>query len=370
MNSVKESLRKYADEIGVDLIGVTTVDPFDRVARELQIRKEHYLERYAYRIETWKKFANPKEMMPDAKSLVVIGFYYLTEEKASPGLNGKMGRIVSYGHLGILKRARLICDFLRKKGFKATMGANRKEAAVRAGLGSIGKNNLVCNPEYGGWVAYQSIMTDVPMEPDSPFEKDLCGECSLCMKACPTGALYEPYRIDPRKCVTCLLTSKEISEDNLPEIGTNILGCDTCLEACPKNKGLKPKENIECLLPDDIGTQPPLKKILDYTEDSFQGELISKIQDKISDHKLINLIMKNPFVRNLAGTVMKKFAKGKEMLPETFIHASGNMMVYKRNAIIAAGNLGNPEILPEIRRFRDDPVLGSYARWAERRLTE
>jgi epoxyqueuosine reductase QueG len=168
--------------------------------------------------------------------------------------------------------------------------------------------------------------------------------------------------------VTCLLTSKEISEENLPKMGTSILGCDICLEACPKNRGLEPKKNIECLLPDNIGTQPPLRRMLDFTEDSFQDELISKIQDKISDRKFLNLIMKSKFMRNTASYVMKKFLRGREILPETFIHASGNMMVYKRNAIVAAGNLGDPGMLPDIRRFKDDPILGPYAKWAERRL--
>ncbi|HCE43140.1 MAG TPA: hypothetical protein DET40_06310 [Lentisphaeria bacterium] len=368
MNSIKESLRAYSAEIGLDLIGVTTPDPFERMISELQLREEHYRGRYAYRIDTWRKFANPKEMLPEAKSIVVIGFYYLADEKPVPGLNGRMGRIVSYGHLGILKRARLMCAFLRNHGFKAVMGAHRKEAAVRAGLGAIGKNNLVCNPKYGGWVAYQSIITDADIEKDQPFEKDLCGDCRLCMEACPTGALYEPYRVDPRRCVTCLLTSREVSEENLPKMGTSILGCDICLEACPRNKGLEPKRDIECLLPDGIGTQPPLRRMLDFTEESFQDELISKIQDKISDKKLLNLLMKSRLIRNTASYVMKKFLKGREMLPETFVHASGNMMVYKRNAIVAAGNLGDPELLPDIRRFKDDPMLGSYARWAERKM--
>jgi epoxyqueuosine reductase len=370
MDNIKDSLNKYADEIGIDLFGVTSPEPFERLIKELEIREEHYRGRYAYRIDTWRKFAKPMEMMPEAKSVVVIGFYYYADEKVNSGLNGKMGRIVSYGHLGILKRSRLMCSFLKKRGFKAMMGAHRKEAAVRAGLGAIGKNNLVCNPKYGGWVAYQSIITDAEMEADPPFEKELCGDCILCLKACPTGALYEPYRIDPRRCVTCLLTSKAVSEDNLSKMGTSILGCDICLEACPKNIGLEPKKNVECLLPDSIGTQPPLKMMLDFTEDSFQEDLILKIQDKLSDKKFLNLIMKNKLLRNAISSLMKKFLKGKEMLPETFVHASGNMIIYKRNAIIAAGNLGDPAMLPEIRRFKDDPVLGAYAKWAEGKLVK
>jgi epoxyqueuosine reductase len=368
MCTIKESVVAYAREIGLDLVGVTTAEPFTRYLDELERRDEHYQPRYGYRVESWKRFATPRAAMPDAKSVVVMGFYYLTDEVPSSEPCGKIGRIVTYGHLGILKRARLMRSFLQEAGYKALMGGHRKEAAMRAGLGMVGKHNLVMNREYGSWVAYQSIITNAEMEPDEPFTEDLCGDCEQCLEACPTSALFEPRRLDPRKCVTCLLTSANVDEEHLPSMGTYILGCDVCLEACPKNAGLTTKAEVESLLPDGIGTQPPLRQLLGFTEDTFQDGLISFIHGKISDRPLLGALLRNKVTRRVVTWLMKTLLKGKETLPETFVHASSKLMVYKRNAIIAAGNLGDPSMLGAIEPYVDDAQLGPYAQWSIERL--
>ena len=355
MASLKEDLVACAESIGIDLIGITTAEPFERYLSELEQRAPHYKERWDYRIEGWKKMARPRDMLPGARSVIVIGYYYLTDEPKRPGSNGVLGRVVTYGHLGILKRALRTKDFLEKRGHQAVIGAHRKEAAVRAGLGQIGKNGLVLNPTYGSWVAYQSIITDAALESDEPFTEDLCGDCDDCLRACPTQALYEPRRVDPRKCVTYMLTMPEIPEETWPRCGTCVLGCDACLESCPRNRDLRPKEDVESLLGPELGTQPPLKLLLNLTEEAFLKEIIGPMAAKFSAGEKTGKDMRNQF-------------QGKETLPETFMYASDNLDVYKRNALIAAGNLGDPEMLPEILKFSDDSYLGKYARWAAARL--
>ena len=369
MSNLKKEIVSYAKEIGLELIGFTTTAPYDRFLDELDQRKEHYQERYAYRIEGWQTMAQPLKILPDAKSVLVMGFYYLTEESEPENYCGKMGRIVNYGHLGILKRTRLMRSFLQKKGFKAVIGAHRKEAAVRAGLGSIGKHNLVMNEEFGSWVAYQSIVTTAELEADKPSTDDICGDCELCLKACPTSALYEPRRLDPRKCVTYMLTLRDVSEEYFSAFDNYILGCDACQEACPKNKNLKPKSNVESLLPDSMGMYPPLTNLLRMSEESFQKDVIAGITDKMSSHRFLNFLMKNKILQKILKKLMSTFFKGKEVLPETFVHASGNLEVYKRNALVAAGNLGDKSLLNDIKPLKSDPYLGNYADWAERRIT-
>lgn len=293
MDSIKNQVTAYAREIGLDLIGVTTPEPFGRYLAELERRHEHYQGRYGYRLESWKRLANPREALPGAKSVVVMGFYYLTRDAEPAQPCGKIGRIVTYGHLGILKRARRVRSFLRQAGYQAVLGGHRKEAAIRAGLGMVGKHNLVMNRRYGAWVAYQSIITDAEMASDEPFTEDLCGDCTKCLDACPTRALYEPRRLDPRKCVTCLLTSPTVAEEHLSSMGAYILGCDACLEACPLHAGLTPKDSVESLLPDGIGTRPPLRYLLGLTEDSFQNGLIAFIHGKMTDGRLLGALVRN-----------------------------------------------------------------------------
>jgi epoxyqueuosine reductase len=369
VQSLKVELRQFAGQIGLDLIGVTTPEPFDRFLSELELREEYYRDRYQHRINTWRRMANPREVLPNARSVVVIGFHYLPEAQAQPPGCGKLGRIVAYGHLGILKRAREVCQFLKQRGYQAVMGAHRKEAAVRAGLGVIGKHNLVINPEFGSWVAYQSIVTDAVLEPDAPLATlDVCVDCQLCLQACPTGALYQPRRLDPRRCVTALLTSREIAPGQRSKIESYILGCDACQEACPRNRGVKAKPNMESLLSKSSGIFLPLQLLLEMDENRFQREVIGELQKKIMGDGMRARILALPAVRGLVTWFIKKFLRGREALPETFVHASNNLNIYKRNAILAAGNLRCTPLREAVARCAVEPELTPYVEWSLERM--
>ncbi len=93
MSSLKEDVVSYAHEIGLDLIGITSADPFDRFLQELDKRAEHYKERYAYRFDKWKTMAQPRKVVPNARSVVVMGFFYLTEEPPPSGERSSDGAL-------------------------------------------------------------------------------------------------------------------------------------------------------------------------------------------------------------------------------------------------------------------------------------
>jgi len=368
MAVTKSQVLSFAQEIGLDLAGVTSPAPFGRFLEESDKRKAHYQDRYAERIETWREMADPAKVLPGARSVLVLGFCYFPDTGAAPAGCGTMGRIVAYGHLGILQRARKMCVFLRKNGHKAVLGIHRKEAAVRAGLGMIGKNGLVINPEHGSWVAYQSIVTDADLEPDTPSTQDPCGKCELCLSACPTKALYEPYRLDPRRCVTSLLTSQQVAPEYWPAMGSYILGCDACQNVCPKNRMCRPKPGVESLLPDVIGMHPPLDLLLGMDDRRFRKEVMNHLMHKISGGGLLALILSMPHARAAVAWFLKNVLRKVEAVPDTFVHASDNLSIYKRNAIIAAGNLGHAELRTSVERYQNDPQLGPYAIWALERM--
>jgi epoxyqueuosine reductase len=111
--------------------------------------------------------------------------------------------------------------------------------AQLAGLGNFGKNSLIIHPQYGPWFRIQTVLTDAELVPDSPFEKDLCGECEKCIEACPVEAL-SPYSIDPDKCILGVYSS--IRDDpefrpileHMPRLTKNsLLMCMTCQKVCP-----------------------------------------------------------------------------------------------------------------------------------------
>jgi epoxyqueuosine reductase len=108
--------------------------------------------------------------------------------------------------------------------------------AQRAGLGWIGKHSNLVSGQYGSWLLLGEILTTAALEPDEPGS-DLCGTCTLCIRACPTGAITEPYVVDARRCLSYLTIEQKgiIPEELQAAAGNRIFGCDDCLDACPYN---------------------------------------------------------------------------------------------------------------------------------------
>ena len=111
--------------------------------------------------------------------------------------------------------------------------------AYRSGMGFIGKNNMLIVPGHGSYVFLAEILTTVPLPlGDSGPREDLCGNCTRCLDACPTGALEGPNHLDASRCLSYLTIEHEGYFD--PETGEKMdrcfLGCDICQEVCPFNR--------------------------------------------------------------------------------------------------------------------------------------
>lgn len=363
---LRDELDAFARRIGLDHLGVCSPEPFDRFLSELDARQDRYAPRFEARFATWRRMADPGAALDGARAVVVMGFRYLPEETPPGPEDGVMGRIVSYGHLGILRRARRVADFLRRRGYRAVLGVHRKDAAVRAGLGVVGKNTLVLNRASGGWCAYQAIATDAPLEPDPPPSEsfDPCASCDACMKACPTGALHEPYRVDPRRCMTAMLTSSEVAPDDRRLLGRRILGCDACLEACPYNRQARPKKGMTSIFPGNIGTSIPLRLLLGMDDCRFHRRILIPILRKMAGPGAVSLALRAPLVGAWFGRRILRGLGGRETVPETFIHASTSLALYQRNAIIAAANLKARGLRDAIEACAAEPRLSETAAWA------
>ena len=110
--------------------------------------------------------------------------------------------------------------------------------AVKAGLGWAGKHTLVINREAGSWFFLGEILTNVPLPTNDTIAADLCGECSACLKVCPTDAFPRPYELDARRCISYLTIEHKgsIPEEFRTAIGNRVFGCDDCQAICPWNK--------------------------------------------------------------------------------------------------------------------------------------
>jgi epoxyqueuosine reductase len=128
------------------------------------------------------------------------------------------------------------CPAAQSRGFVDTAPLLEKAWAVRAGLGWIGKNNLLISPKWGSFNFLSIILTTVELAYDEPERKDYCGNCTQCLEACPSGALCRPHFLDARRCI-----SYHTVESKQPvAINTQgyLFGCDRCQKVCPWNAGL------------------------------------------------------------------------------------------------------------------------------------
>ena len=175
---------------------------------------------------------------PWAKSLVVVSYDYVSQADTPSQEGAVVGRFATTNQYhGVRRITGAIAEFLRARGYRAEMLSddNRlvdRAAAVRAGVGWVGKSTMVLAPGHGPWMLLGTVVTDASIPASSPMQRD-CGTCSACIPACPTGALGE-WGLDARRCLSAWLQSPgSVPQWIRPVMGRRIYGCDDCLTACP-----------------------------------------------------------------------------------------------------------------------------------------
>lgn len=230
--------------------------------------------------ETVSKRADPRALWPEARSLIALGLNYGPAEDPRIQLRHRERAAISvYAqgrdyHKVIKARLKTFGRWLATsyrcevRAFVDTAPLMEKPAAMRAGLGWIGKHTNLVSRRFGSWLFLGELLTTLRISPDPP-EVDHCGRCDRCLHACPTGALTEPYRIDARRCISYLTIEHKgrIDDDLRALIGNRVYGCDDCLAACPWTKFAHTTEHAD-LLPRPQMASPQLTVLaaLDDTE--------------------------------------------------------------------------------------------------------
>ncbi|HOV10484.1 MAG TPA: tRNA epoxyqueuosine(34) reductase QueG [Bacteroidales bacterium] len=229
--------------------------------------------------------ANPALLVPGAKTIIAVLYNYYTGEKLP---DQSPYRISNYAfgadyHKVLNEKLAGVAAFIKQQSqsqnTRVCVDSSpifEKAWAQRAGLGWIGKNSLLISEKTGTYHFIGVLVTDVVLHYDIPID-EICGSCTLCLEACPTGALIAPHKLDVRKCISHLTMEQKnpMPEGLRKNFNGFIYGCDCCQEACPWNKKLKPTPIREFQL------SLPLKnmtagdwetlteeKFLDITEDS------------------------------------------------------------------------------------------------------
>src|SRR6476620_8053833 len=283
--------------------------------------------------------ASPNGLWPEAKSVIALAMSYApASDPLALADHGELGRVSVYAqggdyHKTVKKALKALARFIvdrapsELKVFVDTAPVMEKPLAQAAGIGWQGKHTNLVSREHGSWLFLGVILTSLELKPDAPASEGIhCGSCTRCLDACPTQAFVGSHRIDARRCISYLTIEHDgpIPEEFRKAIGNRIYGCDDCLAVCPWNRFADSAAANRAFLPRAELAAPRLADLLALDEGGFR--------------------------EMFAGSPIKRIGV-KRMV---------------RNCLIAAGNSGDPKLVPAVRaHLRDpDPVIAEAARWA------
>ena len=301
--SLAEAIKAEARALGFDAVGVSRVaksglpsaeffpslphDPDTPLSHHLFSRLAEWLRRGYHGTMAWmtrdpSRRSDPQQVLPGCRSMVSVGMNYYTDNRANeqPG----MGRIARYAwgkdyHTVMSRRlsqleakVAALAPGVTTRAYVDTGPIMEKAWAQQAGLGWIGKHSNLVSAECGSWLLLGEILTTLDLEPDEPAT-DLCGSCTLCIQACPTGAIVEPYLVDARLCISYLTIELRGGREAIPDelaaqMGNRIFGCDDCLDVCPFNLRAD-ATNEPVFTPTPFTLAPNLQTLAQISEESF-----------------------------------------------------------------------------------------------------
>ncbi len=281
---LKQDVIRYAHHIGIDKIGFASADPFLMLKERLYKHREQGYES-GFEEKDIEKRTHPESILPEVKSIIAIALAYPSRiegpPKSEPGnYRGVMARVAwgeDYHHV-LRERLQKLEQFLHeqvpeiKTEIMVDTGAlSDRAVAERAGLGWVGKNTSLITKEFGSWVYLGEMLTSAPFPPDHPIEEE-CGDCTMCIDSCPTGAIIQGGQLDSTRCVAFLTQVKdEIPEEFRSAIGNRLYGCDTCQQVCPKNRKINFTHHPE-FTPDPDAAKPLLKPLLTISKKQFASK--------------------------------------------------------------------------------------------------
>ena len=340
--NLKQLVLAEARAAGFDAARVTTpaaIDPRtgQRLADFLRAGRHGDMEWMA---TTAERRRHPVNMWPDTRSIVMLGMNYGPAGDplavlSQPGRGAISCYAQSKDYHDVVRTGlkRVAGSLARASGadvkiFVDTAPLMEKPLSQAAGLGWQGKHTNLVSREFGSWLFLGAILTAVELEPDAP-EIDRCGTCERCLDICPTRAFPAPYQLDARRCIAYLTIEHKghIPAEFREPIGNRVFGCDDCLAVCPWNKFAEAARltKLQALPSTD---SPPLAELLALDDASFRARF--------------------------AGTPVKRTGRDRVV----------------RNALIAAGNSRDADLIPAVEPLLDDPspLVRAMAVWALQRL--
>jgi epoxyqueuosine reductase len=275
-------VRRCARELGFQKVGVVRAEPLT----EERARLEEWLARGLHASMGWMgrdvaRRTDPRELLPGARSVVAVALnYYTPHEHARDPAAGKISRYAwgdDYHDVLGEKLNRLLTHVaeaapgVRGKVCVDAQPTMDKAWAVRAGLGWIGKHTNLITRDHGSWVFLGELLLDAELEYDGAREDDHCGTCTLCIEACPTGAIAEPYVVDSNLCIshaTIELRDAELPPAVAENLDGWLYGCDVCQDVCPWNRFEQPSDEPR-FEPRPGAVAPALEEVANLSHDDY-----------------------------------------------------------------------------------------------------
>lgn len=337
---IKHQIKVKAENIGFDLFGVTDcstpahLEHYRLWLAEGCHGEMGYLERHL------PLKADPLTLLPEARSILVVGLSYYYPEPSSPDFQvARYARGDDYH--GFMKQMleelaqaiRQLEPALIWRSFVDSGPLMERDLAQRAGLGWIGKNTCLINPQAGSFLLLGCLLSNLELEPDKPFESFHCGSCTRCLEACPTQAIKAPHWLDARECISywTIEQRETIPAELRPAFGNWAFGCDICQQVCPWN--------------------------LRFARISEQAEFYPRQWLQSASLADLLLLSAHDFELKIAPRSPLKRPKYRGFM---------------RNLAVVAGNSGQKELVPVLQQARElhaqDAMLCEHLDWALERL--
>jgi epoxyqueuosine reductase len=343
MRKLTDRIKIRARQLGFNLVGATQPYPSNHVAfyRDWLAQGYHAGMGYLARLDAIRKRADPRRVMPETRSIIVAGMSYYPGE--FPPAEGHRGRVSRYAwgadyHDVMLGKLHQLAEWidgqvehrLTYRAYVDTGPLLERELAQRAGLGWIGKNTNLIHPRMGSYFFLGELLLDLDLEPNAPFADDRCGSCTMCLDACPTGALAGPRILDARRCISYLTIEHRgtVPEEIRPLIDDWVFGCDVCQEVCPWNRRFARPAQEPAF--DPVHATLDLVEMLALDEEAFR-----------------NRFRETPLWRARRAGLL-------------------------RNAAVVLGNLGDPAAIPALENALSDreSLVADHTAWALSTLTQ
>ena len=337
MATLEQRLKQQAQELGFELAGIATATEADTFAEYQDWLAKDFGGEMGYLHRHAEARRHPESVLPEVRSVIMLGMSYKPSEADDSLLSPNHGRIARYArgldyHDVIRRKLNDLLKWLQEqepacigRGVVDTAPLLERDFARRAGLGWFGKNTMLIHKQRGSYLFLAALLVNLELSPDTPFTANHCGTCTACLDACPTNAFPEPGVMDARKCISYLTIELRgpIAETYRQEMGDWLFGCDICQEVCPWNN------RAPAGMDDRIQAHPEWQSV----------DLLELLT--LSDAE---------FRKRYRGTAIFRTKR------------SGLL----RNAAIILGNVGDESALPLLRKVahEDDELIREAARWA------